>query len=86
MMDINFLQPTYKINMCQLPCEKHMLFKQHVLLICFFNTINKKICVSHMFKGHMSFLYVGCKKFLSLYDVSNKRHVILIDWSFVAYY
>jgi hypothetical protein len=23
----NFLQPTYKIDMCPLTCEKHMLFK-----------------------------------------------------------
>jgi len=23
------------------------------------------MCVSHMFKGHMSILYVGCMKFLS---------------------
>jgi hypothetical protein len=30
-----------------------------------FNSINKKICASHMFKGHMSLLYVGCMKFLT---------------------
>jgi hypothetical protein len=36
-----------------------------------FNSINKKICVSHMFKGQMSLLYVGCMKFTTTRFVGN---------------
>jgi hypothetical protein len=71
MKDRNFLQPTYKIDMRPLTYEKHTLFKEHVLLTNFFNSINKKKCDSHMFKGHMSFLYVGCRKFPTNQFVRN---------------
>jgi len=42
-----------------------------MLLTCFFNSINKKTCASHMFKCHVSFLYVGCRKFLTNKFVEN---------------
>jgi hypothetical protein len=48
--DINFLQLTYKIDMCSLACKKHMLFKYYVLLTCFLIALIKKKCTSHMFK------------------------------------
>jgi hypothetical protein len=51
----------------------------HVRSICYLNSmcflhaflialIKKNICIFHMFKWHMLFLYVGCKKFLSFCD------------------
>jgi hypothetical protein len=43
--------------MCHLAGEK---YRMH---ICFFKSINKKTYASHMFKGHMLFLYVYCMKF-----------------------
>jgi hypothetical protein len=45
------------INAIKNACEKHMLLK--------------KTCDSHMLKGHMSLLYVSCRKFLTNRFVGN---------------
>jgi hypothetical protein len=36
----------------------------------------KKTCASHVFKGHMSFLYVGCRKFMSIHILWDVREYI----------
>jgi hypothetical protein len=43
-----------------------MLLKKHVRSICYLNNM----CFSHA-KGHMSILYVGCRKFLTNRFVGN---------------
>jgi hypothetical protein len=62
----NFLQPTYKNDMCPLNMWEVyvfllMLLKKHVRNTCYLNNM----WFSHV-KGHMSILYVGCRKFMSL--------------------
>jgi hypothetical protein len=57
----NFLQITYKSDICPLIYENHI----------FFSSINKKICDSHLFKGHMSLLYIGRKNFPTNRFVGN---------------
>jgi hypothetical protein len=40
-------------------------------LHAFLIALIKKICASHIFKGHVSFLYVGCKKNFTNQFVGN---------------
>jgi hypothetical protein len=59
----NFLQPTYKKDMCPLNMwETHvfllMVLKKHVRSTCYWNNM----CFSHV-KRYMSISYVGCRKF-----------------------
>jgi hypothetical protein len=68
----NFLQLTYKIDMCPLAFEKHMLFANSMFYLhAFLIALIKKNYTSHMFKWHMSFLYVGCRKFSTNQFVEN---------------
>jgi hypothetical protein len=62
----NFVQSIYKIDMRPFTCKKHIFLKA-----CFFNSINKKTCVSHVFKGCMSLLYMSCMKFYTNQFVRN---------------
>jgi hypothetical protein len=70
-MEKNFLQLTYKKDMCHLNMwEIHifllMLLKKHVRSTCYLNSI----WFLHA-NGHMSILYVGCKKFSTNMFVRN---------------
>jgi len=47
-------------------CFLLMLLKKHVKSTCYLNNM----CFSHV-KGHMSILYVGCRKFLTNRFVEN---------------
>jgi hypothetical protein len=69
-----FIQPTYKIDMCLFICEKHIFFNRMCFLVLtyFFSSINKKnMWENHMFKWHISILYVSYIKFLAIWFVKN---------------
>jgi fucose permease len=47
------------------------MWEVHTFLIALIKKKKKKKSASHMFKGHMSILYVGCMKFLTNWFVEN---------------
>jgi hypothetical protein len=51
--------------------ESYVILIACAFLQAFLIALIKKTCVSHMFKGHVSFLYVSCKKFLTNQFVRN---------------
>jgi hypothetical protein len=57
------------------------IWETHVVLIAyashmfFLIALIKKICDSHMLKGHMSLLHVGCKKFMSKYKCTKTSNL-----------
>jgi hypothetical protein len=51
-------------------CWFNSMYFSHAFLIALI-IIKKKQCASHMLKGHMPFLYLGCRKFHTNWFVGN---------------
>jgi hypothetical protein len=58
----NFLQSIYRLIYVPWHMRSTCYLNNMCFLYAFLIVLIKKICVYHMFKGHISFLYVGCRK------------------------